>query len=71
MVSNTCGNGSNTCEVDCPAGKKALGGGCAVGQFDRYLFRSVPKWAGEGWMCGTNAAVTSWLTAAALCAKIQ
>jgi hypothetical protein len=71
MYDNTCLSGSIECTVSCPAGRKAVGGGCETDQDNRYLVRSVPLAGGAGWKCRYHTSALNWIVAIVYCARIQ
>lgn len=59
-------SGRGSSQVNCPSGKKAIGGGC---DGDRYsIYTSVPLNDGSGWYC--DGSELSLIKAYAICARI-
>lgn len=59
--------------VDCPTGKRVLGGGCRSADANDHLLTSRPLTSGssQGWLCTYDDDNDSELTAFAICANVQ
>jgi hypothetical protein len=67
------GNGGGHAQVDCPNGKKALGGGGGTASYDVHLVSSTPTDPGTGWVVSyangypTPRTVYAWV----ICANVS
>ncbi len=69
IVTTQCG-GYNACELQCPAGKRVLGGGCQLQYVASNLWRSFPI-SPYTWYCGYTDWIKTHIYVYAICARVK